>query len=111
VAPDDLELAADRAALAAILDARGRKREARQTLRDVISTLESVLGPDHYEVGLALSELGDMHMSAARFGEAYTALARATAILERVLGRSHPATAACRARREQARIRMDHQSG
>lgn len=111
MAPDDLELAADRAALAAILHSRGRNKEAGETLRDVLSTLESVLGPDHYEVGLTLSELGDMHMSAGRFGEAHTALTRATAILERVLGISHPAAAACRERREQARARMDHHGG
>lgn len=111
MAPDDLELAADRAALAAILDARGRHREAREILRDVLSTLESVLGPDHYEVGLTLSELGELQMSAGHFSDADTALTRATAILERVLGTSHPATAACRARREQARVRMNHHGG
>ena len=57
---DELEAAADRAALAAILESRGRSREARETLLDVLSTLEAVLGPDHYEVGedvaLAVSE-------------------------------------------------------
>jgi hypothetical protein len=111
VAPDDLELAADRAALAAILEARGRSREARETLRDVLSTLEAVLGPDHYEVGLTLSELGDMHISAGHFGDAHTALTRATGIFERVLGGSHPSTAACRARREQALARMDEHGG
>ena len=111
MAPDDLDLAADRAALAAILEARGRNREAREILRGVVSTLESVLGPDHYEVGMSLSELGALQMSAGRFSDAETALTRATRILERVLGTSHPAVAACRARREQARIRIDHHGG
>lgn len=111
MAPDDLELAADRAALAAIFEARGRNREAREALCDVLSTLETVLGPDHYEVGLTLSELGGMDMSAGRFAEAHSALTRATGILERVLGGSHPAAAACRARREDARARMDHHGG
>jgi tetratricopeptide (TPR) repeat protein len=103
VARDDLEAAADRAALAALLDARGRHREARETLHGVLSTLEQVLGPQHYEVGLTLSDLGEMHMAAGRFTDADAALARAAAIFERVLGVSHPMTTACRRRREQAR--------
>jgi tetratricopeptide (TPR) repeat protein len=111
VARDDLEAAADRAALAALLEARGRHREARETLREVLSTLEEVLGPDHYEVGLTLSNLGDMHLSAGRFSEADAALTRAASILERVLGRLHPTAAACRARREQARSRSSDGHG
>ena len=109
--PDELEAAVDRAALAAILEARGRSREARETLSDVLATLETVLGPDHYEVGLTLSDLGEMHMSAGRFSDADTALTRAAAIFERVLGISHPAAAACRARREDARSRKSDRSG
>jgi Tetratricopeptide repeat len=103
VARDDLEAAADRAALAALLDARGRHREARETLRGVLSTLEEVLGPDHYEVGLTLNDLSGMHMAAGHFDDADAALARAAAIFERVLGASHPMTAACRDRRKQVR--------
>jgi tetratricopeptide (TPR) repeat protein len=109
--PDELEAAVDRAALAAILEARGRKHEALETLRDVLSTLEAILGPDHYEVGLTLSDLGTMHMSAGRFAEADAALTRAAVILERVLGASHPAAAACRGRRELARSRKNGRSG
>src|SRR3954452_9871313 len=40
----ELEAAADRAALAAILEARGRDRQARAVLLEVLATLESVLG-------------------------------------------------------------------
>jgi tetratricopeptide (TPR) repeat protein len=108
VARDELEAAADRAALAALLEARGRHREARDTLRGVLSTLEQVLGPDHYEVGLTLSDLGELHMSAGRFGDADAVLTRATTIFERVLGASHPTTAASRHRREQARSRKKY---
>jgi serine/threonine-protein kinase len=107
VGSDELETAADRAALAAILEARGRSREALETLLDVLSTLEARLGPEHYEVGLRFSQLGAMHMSAGRFSDAASALTRAAAIFERVLGASHPRTVACRARREQARSRED----
>lgn len=107
MARDELEAAADRAALAAILEARGRNREAREALRDALATLEAVLGPDHYEVGLTLSELGDLHMSARRFRDADIALTRATTIFERILGTAHPTAAACRARRTEARRRND----
>ena len=57
IGPDHLEVAADRGALAAILDARGRHREAQQTLQDVLSVVETVLGPDHYEVAATLDRL------------------------------------------------------
>ena len=100
---DDLEAAADRAALAAVLDARGRHREALEMLRGVLSTLEQVLGPDHYEVGLTLSDFAEMQLAAGRFGDAHAALTRATTIFERVLGASHPTTVACRDNREKAR--------
>jgi Flp pilus assembly protein TadD len=109
--PDALEAAVDRAALAAILEARGRNHEAVETLRDVLPTLEAILGPDHYEVGMTLSDLGVMHMSAGRFAEADVALTRSAVILERVLGASHPVAATCRRRREEARSRRKGRSG
>lgn len=108
---DGLEAAADRAALAAILEARGRTREAREALRDALSTLETVLGHDHYQVGVRLSELGEMELKARHFSEADTALTRAAAIFERVLGSSHPTAVACRARREQARSKRNGTGG
>src|SRR4051794_20886947 len=46
----ELEAAADRGALAAILEARGRDREARVVLDDVLATLERVLGAEHYDL-------------------------------------------------------------
>ena len=104
-------MAADRAALAAILNARGRSREALATLQEVLTTLEAVLGADHYEVGLTLSDLGAMHMSAGRYAEADATLTRAAVILERVLGPSHPAAVACRARRGHARSRRNGRGG
>ena len=56
----ELEAAADRAALAAILEARGRDREARSVLLEVLATLESVLGPEHYNVVGVLDELASI---------------------------------------------------
>ena len=104
-------MAADRAALAAILEARGRSHEALATLQEVLTTLEAVLGADHYEVGLTLSDLGAMHMSAGRYAEADATLTRAAVILERVLGPSHPTAVACRARRGNARSRRNVPGG
>lgn len=109
--PDELETAVDRAALAAILDARGRNSEAQETLRDVLSTLEGVLGADHYEVGLTLADLGALQMAAGQFADAVAAFTRAAAIFERVLGASHPTAVASRARREQARSQRNTRGG
>jgi hypothetical protein len=86
VSGDLLETAADRAALAAILDARGRHAEAEATLRQAVSVLETVLGPDHYEVGIALEDLAAI---TGRAGDPRGAAAlneRARRIKRRVLG-------------------------
>ncbi len=53
----ELEAAADRGALAAILEARGRDREARAVLVEVLATLERVLGPEHYDLVGVLDRL------------------------------------------------------
>jgi hypothetical protein len=52
-----LEAAADRVAIAAILDASGRHREAAETLRHALSVYERVLGADHYEIAGVLENL------------------------------------------------------
>jgi hypothetical protein len=95
-APDQLEVAADRDALAAILAARGRHREAQATLWEVLAVVESVLGPDHYEVAVTLDKLaatvrrgGD----AARAAELYE---RSLRIKRRLLGSDHADVAATR---------------
>lgn len=83
---DLLEAAADRLALAAILDSHGRHAEAEATLRQALSLLESVLGPDHYEVAMGLEDLAAM---VARSGDPAAAGAlheRARRIKKRLLG-------------------------
>src|SRR4051812_26573328 len=62
----ELEAAADRSALAAIFEARGRDRQARAALLEVLATLESVLGPEHYDVVGVLDRLASI---AARCGD------------------------------------------
>jgi WD40 repeat protein/DNA-binding SARP family transcriptional activator len=84
-----LEVAADRAALAAILDARGRHREAQEPLRQALSILESVLGPDHYEVAVTLDTLGAIARRAGDSAGAVAAYERALGIKRRVLGGGH----------------------
>jgi Tetratricopeptide repeat len=84
-----LESAADRVALAAILDAGGRHQEAAATLRQALSVYERVLGPEHYEVAGVLQTLAEV---AERSGEAEQAAVlrgRALRIRRRVLGHTH----------------------
>jgi tetratricopeptide (TPR) repeat protein len=88
--PDHLEVAADRIALAAILDARGRHHEADLTLRDVVSVLESVLGRDHYEVGVVLDKRAAVLQRSGDHAQAVTLYERSLAIKRRILGADHP---------------------
>jgi len=104
-----LESAADRAAIAAILEARGRGREARETLGQAVPILEEVLGADHYEVGVALDSLATMHLGAGHNDDAGALFDRALAIFERTLGGGHPRTVACRVNRNKAAARSGNQ--
>jgi hypothetical protein len=100
----ELEAAADRAALAAILEARGRDRQARAALLEVLATLESVLGTEHYDVVGILDRLASIAGRLGDRGDAADLLARALTIRRRVLGDEHPdvqRTAAALARTRQ----------
>ncbi len=100
---DDLESASDRRALAEVLAARGRTREAQETLTEVVAVLERVLGPDHYELSLALDKLAEL---AERRSDRPLAIAlheRSLAIKTRVLGSDHNEVA--RTARALARLR------
>jgi tetratricopeptide (TPR) repeat protein len=81
-----LEAAADRVALAAILDASGRHREAAETLRHALSVYERVLGVDHYEVAGVLQNLAGVSERAGEPEQAAALRARALRIRRRVLG-------------------------
>jgi tetratricopeptide (TPR) repeat protein len=81
-----LEGAADRVALAAILDASGRHREAAATLRHALSVYERVLGADHYEVAGVLQNLAAVAERAGEPEQAAALRARALRIRRRVLG-------------------------
>jgi hypothetical protein len=81
-----LEAAADRVAMAAILDASGRHREAAETLRRALLVYERVLGADHYEVAGVLEDLAGAAKRAGEPEQAAAATARALHIRRAVLG-------------------------
>lgn len=84
-----LEAAADRVAVAAILDAGGRHQEAAATLRQALSVYERVLGPDHYEIAGVLQTLAEVAGRAGEPEQAAALRARALRIRRRVLGHTH----------------------
>jgi tetratricopeptide (TPR) repeat protein len=87
-----LEAASDRVALAAMLDASGRHREAAETLRHALSVYERVLGADHYEVAGVLQNLAGVAERAGEPEQAAALRARALRIRRRVLGHTHPSS-------------------
>jgi tetratricopeptide (TPR) repeat protein len=84
-----LEAAADRVALAAILDASGRHREAAAALRHALSVYERVLGPDHYELAGVLQNLAGVAERAGEPEQAAALRSRALRIRRRVLGHTY----------------------
>ena len=84
-----LEAAADRVAMAAILDASGRHREAAATLRQALVVYERVLGAEHYEVAGVLEHLAGAAERAGEREQAAAAGARALHIRRAVLGHTH----------------------
>ena len=88
-----LEAAADRLALAAMLDASGRHREAAETLRDVLSVYERVLGTGHYELAGVLEDLAGFAGRAGDPDEAAALRARAQRIRRAVLGHTRRSSA------------------
>jgi tetratricopeptide (TPR) repeat protein len=99
-----LEAAADRAALAAILDAQGRHRQAQDALRQALSMFESVLGPEHYEVAVTLEKLAAIAHRAGDPQRAVDLHERALVIKRRVLGSDHSEVAATLCDLEAARL-------
>src|SRR5690242_9959080 len=88
--PDPLALAQDRAAFAAILIDLHRYDEADALLADALATYESWYGPRHYEVGVALHNLGCLRYRQGQLDAAAGTLRRAYQMKRAVLGRRHP---------------------
>jgi tetratricopeptide (TPR) repeat protein len=107
---DQLEVAADRIAMAAILDARGRHREAELMLRDALSVIESVLGRDHDEVAPALEKLAAVVRRRGDHAQAVSLYERSLAIKRRLLGADHADVAETQAVLRDARSVVDRNS-
>jgi tetratricopeptide (TPR) repeat protein len=84
-----LEGAADRVALAAILDASGRYEEAAAVLGDALAVYERVLGPEHYELAGVLLALAGVAEHAGESERAAALRARAQRIRRRVVGHTY----------------------
>lgn len=87
---DTIALAADEAALGAILTELKRTSEATTILLRALRGFRRSLGPKHYEVGAVLANLGALHLTAGRSGAAERSLRSAVSILEKALGKNHP---------------------
>lgn len=84
-----LEGAADRVALAAILDASGRYAEAAAALDDALAVYARVLGAEHYEVASVLLVLAGVVEHAGEHERASALRAQAQRIRRRVVGHTH----------------------
>ncbi|GAA3600654.1 hypothetical protein GCM10022235_85770 [Kribbella ginsengisoli] len=87
---DPSALAADRAALAAILIDAGNGTEAAEILLRTIQDSEASFGPDHYEVGIARHNLGSLYLRSGRLDDAMQELESALRIKELACGMTHP---------------------
>ena len=89
--PDELELAADRAALAAILDGAGKTAEAEGLpARSALAIFERHLGSEHHEVAVTLNNLAAIAQRGGDVQEAESLYRRALAIKEQTLGPEQP---------------------
>ncbi len=93
---DPLALAADEAALAAILAELRRNSEAAQISLRVLAKFRRDLGPKHVEVGAVLANLGPMLWKMGKAREAERQLRLALSILDAALGKNHPRSASAR---------------
>jgi tetratricopeptide (TPR) repeat protein len=87
---DPLAIAADEAALAAILVDLGRLREAKALLRRVLRAYRRRFGEQHAETASSLANLGALYARAGRLRAAERAFRQALPALENILGRKHP---------------------
>ena len=86
-------VAADAAALAAILDGQGKRDEAEELFRRALTVFERIYGGEHYEVAVTLNNLGALCQAKGETEEAERLYRRALAIKEKRLGGSHPEVA------------------
>ena len=86
-------VAADVAALAALVEGRGRLDEAARLYERALAVFRRTLGPRSAEVGLNLGGLAALRQRQGRTREAERLYGEALPILEQVYGRGHPEVA------------------
>jgi len=88
--PDSIAVAADRAALAAILDGLDKHAESERHYRAALRTYRREYGPDHLEIALILNNLGALCQATGRTRRAEFYCRSALEMKRRKLGDSHP---------------------
>ena len=88
--PDHPEVAADLAALAAIVDGQGRHDEAEGMYERALAIFERTYGSEHYEIAVNLNNLAGVRQAQGRMADAEALYRRAVSIKESLLGRDHP---------------------
>ena len=91
--PGHPRVAADLAALAALVEGQGRFDEASVLYARALTVFRRRLGPASSEVGFTLAALGGVRQAQGRLGLAEKLMRRALAIQEVIYGRSHPEVA------------------
>jgi tetratricopeptide (TPR) repeat protein len=88
--PDSVAAAADKTALAALLEGQRKFLEAELLYREALATFECAYGSTHYEVGVAANNLASLYQAQRRFDEAEPLYLRSLAIKESLLPAGHP---------------------
>lgn len=85
-----IAIAADRVALAAILDGLERFKESQKLYRESLRTYRRAYGTSHREIALILNNLGAVNQRTGRVGRAEKMYRAALAMKRKTLGRNHP---------------------
>lgn len=88
--PDHPDVAADRAALAALLDGQGRNEEAEALYVAAIGVFERMRGPPPLELAVSLNNLAAIRATQGRLQDAEPLYRRALELKEARLGPDHP---------------------
>jgi tetratricopeptide (TPR) repeat protein len=94
--PDDLRVAIEGAAWAALVEGVGRLEEAREIYLRALATFERVYGEEHYEVAVTLNNLAGVADELGQPEEAERLYRRTLQMKEKLLGDPHPDTALTR---------------
>jgi tetratricopeptide (TPR) repeat protein len=87
---DHPAVAADVAALAALVQEQGRLDEAEALYRRALAVFEAALGPEHYELAINYNNLGALQAARGETAEAEALYLRSLQIKEALLGPEHP---------------------